>query len=380
VVDAAPSTSANVDVFDRAEGGLGGFRGGRGGNAVSITRVDLVGSGAIDAQSEAVGGRGGAGGHASSSAVGVADSAQFVSVQARAVGADSYEAGGSSTDPAALGGTGSALSSAQGLGRVGSTALAMGGRGGMASLDGAADARATATSARFASSRVDASGGGANTAFASSIVSPVAGPISQLTVSLDGAGADGRTLRATTIARDGLPVLGPFDPGSRAVGSVYPFATGPEPTLADLDITLETAPESNGPDASSMQRVVVEMMLAIPAATGRTAALKLTQATVQGGGFDQLSISIALDDVSLVDRIFTDPAEAIAFFSTKVVGLGALDTGLTGRLVYDLAVTSTRTGDAFSTGAVLQIVPEPTTGTLLLVGLAWVAAGRRARR
>jgi hypothetical protein len=277
-----------------------------------------------------------------------------------------------------LGGDAVSTAIATGLGDVSAQAVADGGQGGWRGFDGAMRADATATSARLAVARGSANGDGANDARATSVLVPTGGSLTAATVALDAASAD-RGAYVATVARDlSFAASLPAFTGSSAVldfDSTAP-ATG---TLATLDITFGTLGETYGAGEAMTQRALVEMILTVPVVTDGSLSLDFPNLVVTGGGFDSLSLVVSLDDQALVEHLFTDVPAALAFFATTSIPIGALDAGFAGRLVYDLTMTSSTTNDGFSVGAVLNVVPEPSTGLLVIVGLVGIAVRRRRR-
>ena len=105
-----------------------------------------------------------------------------------------------------------------------------------------------------------------------------------------------------------------------------------------------------------------------------------------GDGFADLVVS--LEDAvgeSYFEASFDSLAAAVAFFATGPIDLGDISTSFLGPITNPSEMRSlltmrmkatTSEGDAFSIGFAMSIVPEPSVGLLLLLGLVVLATGR----
>jgi len=365
---------------------------GPGGNAVSQSEGVVHGDGNVriwDRSFTYGANELGSGGDASSTAIGR-------NAGLSPVFAQSYAGSGSFI---ASSGNASASADASGLGEVVALAAAHGGQGLGDTTPGDVSASSRSESALLAHSWSVAASDAHGFASAESISESDPGPIHRARASLDVSASKGRTMRvSTTVRRSGYEGGAVFDPigvvrrGDRtdpgptsAIVLEIDRMGAPAHELASLDITLLPQASTVAGASDFTHDALIEMAVSIPFSEDDNAVLDFTGASFTGGGFDMLTLSVLFDGDVLVDRTFTNAATAALYFATTTILLGDLESGgLTGDLVYSIIARSSGANDSFSVGAVLQVVPEPTSGTLLLVGLAWMAvrggATRRRRR
>jgi hypothetical protein len=108
--------------------------------------------------------------------------------------------------------------------------------------------------------------------------------------------------------------------------------------------------------------------------------LGLLNPEIADGGFDTLRFLIEKDGQTLLDRVFTDPAEALLFFDDQALDLGDLSPTSIVRLRLELAASDASAGFAADFLVVQGTVPEPSTWLLVGVGIAWLAVRRRRSR
>lgn len=88
------------------------------------------------------------------------------------------------------------------------------------------------------------------------------------------------------------------------------------------------------------------------------------------GGLDELRIVAWQDNTLLWDEIFTDAAAAEAFLGSGLIALAdasAISSNADFRVTFDL--DATEPDATFRTGFLLSLVPEPSTGVLVQIGL-----------
>lgn len=101
---------------------------------------------------------------------------------------------------------------------------------------------------------------------------------------------------------------------------------------------------------------------------------------VTGGGFDSLLLRIERHGVSLVHQLFEDVSAALAFFDDHVLAFGGDAMPGSLHIAFDLRASK---GDGFAASFLFQgqpaMVPEPSPGLLLLLGVVLLARPRRSR-
>jgi hypothetical protein len=110
-------------------------------------------------------------------------------------------------------------------------------------------------------------------------------------------------------------------------------------------------------------------------------AVGLQDGQLSGNGFDLLDFEVLVNGLPAVQRMFTNPDSALAYFDDQVLNLGVLDPGSDGLidLTFDLSLTGHIAGDGFAIDLGVANVPEPRSVVLLATGLALVFGLARLR-
>ncbi len=330
------ATPGRLSLVQRAIGGKGasGFRGGSGGAATSELTAINPGGGDLALVVEATGGAGGNGGRGgiagsagAAHAATQAEGAAAISVEARAVGGAgagpgasvSGDGGAATLGPVSARSTGGGIVTVTGeaIGGAGGTSRTGGGDGASALLDNAVQGD-TSGSLTLVQRAIGGNAGSINFDFGAAGSAGVAGSaVSRL----------GKIARATQLSVTSYAAGG--DSGDRS-------------TTGHLDAA----------DAEA------------------TAA------------FDRLALRISNGTNAILERIFEDAAAAAEFFGQNLL-LSGLTSVTTSPGAFDLhfvlELTSDRTGGRFGTVFALGTVaiPEPATGTLMVLGLIVLVVYRR---
>jgi hypothetical protein len=365
---------------------------GRGGDALSTSSGIASGDAVVEVRDLAVGGDGGrvrlggsgpigAGGSATSTAMaqnfGISSVRAESSARGGAAGSNA-----SSNVPGIGGGDAFATATAESRGAAFAGSQASSGRGSDLESAGFAQSTSTARSLALAHATSRSLGYGDGAASARSLLgSASGGAVIAVDASLQASGRAGSITEVTALARDlgnghHLPMV---SSGSSIVVDADGRAAGGG-TLAEIDLRLDTNVTNLGrSEVVLSQSSVVDLMLDLPEASDRSLALVFSDVETTAEGFDSLSLSVRFLDIVILAETFASPEEATSFLEGMSLALGSLDAGAAGSLVYSVDMLSSTAGDAFSWTATLQVVPEPATGTFVLVGLTLIGVARRRR-
>lgn len=372
--------------------GTAGLKGGK-----AISHLEISASGAIQGNSTARAGNAinklwedgetvmqdsDNGGAATSAAYGTSTGAYNVTLRSSATAGNSE---------AAIGGNASALGYGQSRGGVVTvTAQATGGSGlaghgtaqaqatalTLAGGGGSSSARAVAQGPGVVTSRAEASAVGAGGALAVAVGQGQSGTVTALSTAIGGANrsvsataagtVDNNALQASTAAYFGgsgplLPALG------TEVGAISNVRGGD----GAIGSGVQAAVTGAGAPTSYSMSGEFKFYLADP----QQLQLGFLSAYSLGTGFDQLSLSIVNNGVSLYSHTFTSLTEANLFFTDNTLNFGLLGAG-----AQSLVISSQLTGHDGGYGFNYMVaVPEPTEWLLMLSGLTLVMVAARRR-
>jgi hypothetical protein len=362
------NSAGAVEILGSATGGEG--RGaGRGGNAISTSWGQTLSNSTVNVTDRAFGGRGGSG----------------------------------SLTPSGDGGNASSVAIAIGAGtsRVAASSHAMGGTPGFSSIAaaevaGASVAFADATGLGVVESKAQATGqnGAQNGARESTAVASGDGPLSSVESRVFSAGGSNGRLDAVSRIESSalLPSLGaagsfgfPEPPAQGlAFGLAVPTATRVDALVVNgsaIDAQLATDSDALALGilgvsfATSEFEAGVELELATPRSEGLLLGLANAQAV--GAGFQSLIFTIEIGGVLFFEQSFQNVSAALAFFKDTLLPVTMGDAL---ELEIGMRAAVAAASDRFRFDFVLMTVPEPDTGSLLLVGLILFARTRRRVR
>ena len=273
----------------------------------------------------------------------------------------------------------------------------LGGTGATSGNVGAANALATADGNYSGSANAKAKGGSGS---AQSISSAHGGTISSLTTT-----SFAPVSHSTVVAESKANINGPINTAESATANVnanaYAYATGHASGLATSPFGPNVAAVFNNPNMASFDRAALGANYAADYTGPQTYSssvewifnrtglpvsgiinLGLINSVASGGGFTQLIFNVQENGTTLLSQSFSSIAAANAYFTDRVIGLGALPVGNID-LKVNLAVTSNSTGSGyginFATG--ISAVPEPEQWAMMLTGFGLVGWRlRQARR
>ena len=413
----ATNEAGALDVVARAKGGdtFGSNVPAAGGNATVSVLARTLGDGhdirvgeafaANPAQSAmgAIAGRGGVvlsphggGGNASSTSSGVALGDSRVEVNDLAIGGFSALAGGDANSSASAVTGGRSLALARSLAIAGNAfgegndAVARANAQSSGEVQASADARgpltAFSSTPPLTSAVANASGVGASGSVSASARSGSSPNFGALVATQAFALAPVLT-EATASARAGggaLPSSASLTTGADATAWVAGAATQ-MPVWGSAALALD---DTQARDPSNITlRAEAEFSGATSGAT-LAAGLYVTFLSLDAdqADFEQLALRIRNGTNGVLERVFTNPSDAVEFFSQPLLltGLTSTSSRFPGAFDLDVALEmtsdhgGTRFGTIFALGT--AVVPEPGTGTLMLLGLVVVAVARRTRR
>jgi len=147
--------------------------------------------------------------------------------------------------------------------------------------------------------------------------------------------------------------------------------------LASVDIGLS---RMNGESGPLSQRSVVEVALATPVVGGEERlSILFGEFEGEGAGIESIEVLISRDGDAALAEVFTSVDAAIAFFAIAELDLGTFATASGETLVsYWIEVISSDVTSRVSTSWKLVVIPEPSSGLLILLGLLGLS-GRGAK-
>jgi hypothetical protein len=273
----------------------------------------------------------------------------------------------------------------------------LGGTGAISGNVGAATALATAEGNYSGSANAKAKGGSGS---AQSVASAHGGTASSLTAT-----SLAPVSHSTVAAESKANINGSINTAESAAANVnaYAYATGLASGLAGNAFGPNVATVFTNPNMTSFDRAALGALYAADS-TGpqtysssvewvfnRTALpvygtinLGLINSVASGEGFTQLVFDVQENGTTLLSQSFSSIAAANAYFTDRVLGLGALPVG-TIDLKVNLAVTSNSIGSGyginFATGISIAAVPEPDQWAMMLTGFGLIGWRlRQARR
>ncbi|MEZ4279603.1 MAG: hypothetical protein R3F21_08350 [Myxococcota bacterium] len=337
--------------------------GGHGGGTASSNLTSANGAGgALTMHVEAIGGTGDRtrdlAGIASTFAQGRDVSGASLDVRSIATAGNAFQAGN--------GGAASAVTDADGLGRVIAHAQSNAGIGqGAVGVDGASLATATAVGVDLASARADMTRRGQHDGTADATLRPGFGPIESAQARLRTLGESQAAvnMQSDVFVRGHEP--GPAAPAGWLDGTIAVEVAAPEDggPIADVDIVLSS--ESGASDWS--QEAMVELTLSEFASP---LSLVFDEWTGTDAGLESIAIAISWGDRTIVDETFAEVGLALAFLSGRELLLGSGS----GVLSTSIRLESSAAGSVIRGGLALIVVPEPSTALLLILGLSVLAA------
>jgi hypothetical protein len=402
---------SRVEVWDRATGGAGGavnswsfspppppssYRVGDGGAASSTAFGSTHGGAPILVSAQATGGAAGGqrtdfgagiGGNAAAVATGASEGDGDVRVAATATGgSDNWLVGQPFYQPlGGVGGTASANASGSGLGRVDVNANAAGGRTRGSTHGGDAFARATGVGSAGDLVADASTGATAITSVTSHANSPlldsasVAAHASENGTVLRGSLADGHAAFAFTSALlDSAETAAVVGTHSTVSSTLAAFRASSTAALVDFGAAKTQA----GSDSILLEASASFEFGRLDSSDNAMLMISFIDPEVLGSGFDRLQFEAMLGTTEIYDEEFTSVAAALAFFDDRVKVLdGILTKDLVGQILsLSFGWEISGTGDGFATSVLINAVPEPSAGLLVLIGLLAIAARQRSSR